>query len=69
MIDTLMIITSGELIIGAVMFVVGGIKLKYFYQKSEHYRAIYSTIMLFLVFSAGHNLIGLGIWGLALALP
>ena len=62
MIDLLMYITSGELIIGAVMY--AAIVLDWLIDKSELYWDIFTAIMLFLVFSSVHNLIGLGIYGL-----
>ena len=63
MIDLIMYITTAELIIGSVMY--GGTALDWFSNKADNYQEVYIIIMLFLVFSAGHNLIGLGIYGLS----
>ena len=64
MIDLIMYITTTELLIGAVMVAIAWIDPKWLRDKSDTYHNVLTLIALFLVLSAGHNLIGLGIWGL-----
>jgi len=62
MIDFLIYLSFAELGIGAVMW--AAIIFDWLIDKSDMYWDNFTAIMLFLVFSSGHNLIGLGIYGL-----
>ena len=64
MIDFLIYLSFSELGIGAVMFVVANLPPNWLKRQSGLFIEIYRATTLFLVFSAGHNLIGLGIYGL-----
>jgi len=64
MIDLLMIISSVELIIGSVMYGITWVEPKWLRSKSDLFHAFFASIMLILIAASGHNLIGLGIYGL-----
>ena len=64
MIDLIMYVTTTELLVGAVMVAIAFIDPHWLQDMQQVHRDVYTAVTLFLVLPAGHNLIGLGIWGL-----
>ena len=63
MTDFLIYLSFSELGIGAIMFGVTWAEPKWL-KDNKNCHAFFVVASIFLVFPAGHNLIGLGIWGL-----
>ena len=66
MTDFLIYLSFSEAFIGAIMIFIAWFDPKWLRAKSETYHNILTLVALILVLASGHNLIGLGIWGIML---